>query len=111
MARKSRTFIKVLDEFPDHPKVVGLSDSAFRAYIELVCYCSRYLTDGTVPESAARKCAAPKTVSELVSAGLLDRHSGAVHIHDYLDHQTSRARVEQLRAMGRQNVGKGDTDG
>jgi len=106
MAKKSRTFVKILDEFPDHPKVVGLSDPAFRAYIEALCYCSRYLTDGAIPEPAARRFAAPKAISELVGAGLLDRHSGAVHIHDYLDHQTSRARVEQLRALGTQNLPK-----
>lgn len=43
VAKKSRTFVKVLDEFPDHPKVVGLSDAAFREIVTLMC---RSVDDG-----------------------------------------------------------------
>lgn len=107
MAKNQMTFVKLLDEFPEHPKIIGLSDSAFRAYIEALCYCSRYLTDGAIPEQAARRFAPPKAVSELVAANLLERHSGSVHIHGYLEHQTSREHVETVKAKRAQAGSKG----
>ena len=39
---KNSTFIKLDDTTPDHPKVDGLSNAAFRAWIEAICYCSEY---------------------------------------------------------------------
>lgn len=111
MAKNQLTFVKLLDEFPGHPKIVGLSDAAFRAYIEALCYCSRYLTDGAIPEPAARRFASARSISELVSVGLLDRHSGSVHIHDYLEHQTSREHVEIVKAKRAQAGRKGGANG
>ncbi len=111
MAKNQSTFVKILDGFPEHPKVIGLSDTAFRAYIEALCYCSRYLTDGAVPEPAIRRFAPAKAISELVAAGLLQHHSGAVHIHDYLEHQTSREHVELVRAKRAAAGRKGGANG
>lgn len=111
MAKNQLTFIKLLDEFPGHPKIVGLSDAAFRTYIEALCYCSRYLTDGAIPEQAARRFASPKSLSELIAADLMERHSGAVHIHDYLEHQTSRHHVELVKAKRAQAGRKGGANG
>jgi|JI9StandDraft_1071089.scaffolds.fasta_scaffold550265_2 hypothetical protein len=34
---KNSTFIKLDDTTPDHPKVDGLSNAAFRAWIDLMC--------------------------------------------------------------------------
>jgi hypothetical protein len=30
----------------DHPKILGLSDKAFRLWVCSIVYCSRHLTDG-----------------------------------------------------------------
>lgn len=84
-------WVKLDDKFPDHPKVVGLSDAAFRAYIVALSYANRYLTDGFVPVPILPK---PRIVAELVGAGLWDRveESGrflGVSIHDYIDFQPS----------------------
>lgn len=106
MTKNQTTFVKLADGFPDHPKVVGLSDPAFRAYIEALCYCSRYLTDGAIPEPAARKFAPGRVISELVAAKLVERRAGAIHIHDYLEHQTSAEHVANVRAKRVQAASK-----
>ena len=82
---------------PENPKVVGLSDAAFRAYIEAICWCSRQEEDGRIPDAALRRLAAPKSIRELVGAGLLIKHDGEHEIHDYLKHQRSRSEIQSFR--------------
>jgi hypothetical protein len=97
MARDPRTYITLHDGMPEHHKVEALSDKAFRALIDLWCWCSRNLTDGIVPESVWIKRTSPKVRDELVPALADPRPDGGVYMHDYLEHQRSRAEVQQLR--------------
>lgn len=95
MADDGRTYIRVHDGMPDHPKVDALSDRAFRVLVETWCWCSRHLTDGRVPRNAWDRRATPKVRRELVAAGLVeDLGPDGVAMHDYLVHQRSRAEVE-----------------
>ena len=100
MAKNTRTYIKLVDTSPRHPKVVDLSDAAFRVWIEAMCYSSEYLTDGVVSRSALSRQRGPKPVAELIGSGLLlELPDGkSLQIHDYLMHQTSRQKVLDLRA-------------
>lgn len=93
-AKDERTFITVHDGLPDHPKVEGLSDKAFRLLVTTWCWCSRHLTDGRVPLTVWRKRATPKARRELVDVGLVELHTDYVLMHDYLEHQSSAAEVE-----------------
>ncbi len=97
--RDTRTYITVHDGLPEHPKVEGLSDKAFRALIEFWCYCSKNMTDGKVSEKAWRKRATPKVRAELLENGnaVPDADGDGIRMHDYLKHQRSRADVEALR--------------
>ena len=90
------TWIKINDSFPDHPKVVGLTDSAFRTHLHGLCYCGRFLTDGFIPISAIKTIGTNKSIAELVDAGLWleSPPSGGFFIHDYLEHQTSKKQVK-----------------
>ena len=96
------TWIKIDDSFPDHPKVVGLSDKSFRAYISALCYAGRYLTDGYIPMAIIARFVDEDMsyVSELTQSGLLleDINKNGFIIHDYLSHQTSKQQVEDKRA-------------
>lgn len=100
------TWIKIDDSFPDHPKVVGLSDTAFRVHISGLCYAGRYLTDGYVPMQIAARFADENMaiLSELVTAGLWreDLPNNGFIIHDYLAHQTSKAEVTTKREQARE---------
>jgi len=95
-------WIKIDDSFPDHPKVVGLSDKAFRVHINGLCYCGKYLTDGKVPMKIAARFAEENmaVIAELSLAGLWleDLPNNGFIIHDYLAHQTSKDQVEIKRA-------------
>lgn len=90
-----RTYIKVHDGMPDHPKIDGLSDKAFRLLVETWCWCSRHRTDGRVPIAAWSKRGTAKARAELVNAGLVHTRSGSVEMHDYLEHQRSAAQIAE----------------
>lgn len=88
---------------PEHPKIAGLSDKAFRVFIELLCYCGRQRTDGIIDARTWRRHGTPRARAELVSASLVDVLMGdadanGVVIHDYTDHNRSRAEIEELSA-------------
>jgi hypothetical protein len=101
----ARTFIKVHDGLDEHPKVEELSDRAFRHLITLWCYCSRNLTDGKVAERTWKRITTPATTRELLANRLAKQVEGGYEMHDYLEHQRSRAEVEGLsekrRAAGK----------
>lgn len=103
------TFIKVSDQLADHPKVVGLSDKAFRAMMTLWFHCSRYKTDGYVSPAVWRKYAPGKAGRELLEADLAEVDDQGFRMHDYLKHQRSAAHIEAVstkRAKAGQRGGK-----
>lgn len=93
------SWVKIDDRFPDHPKVIGLSDKAFRAYIVGLCYAAKHETDGWLPPAVARD----REASELLNAGLWCESvaSNGWWIHDYLAYNRSRADAQALREVKR----------
>ena len=81
-------WLRVDDAFTDHPKIAGLSDRAFRAHVEGLVYCARYLTDGQVPKA---KGPTARVASELERAGLWSSTKRGWVIHDFLDYNPSRS--------------------
>ena len=96
MPRDPRTFITLHDGMPEHHKVEALSDKAFRALVDLWCWCSRNTTDGDVPESVWLKRTTARVRDELLE-GLAESRPSGVYMHDYLEHQRSKAEIEELR--------------
>lgn len=99
-----RTYITLHDGMPDHPKIGALSDKAFRTWIELLCWCSRYKTDGKVTKAWFEKVAPLKARRELLD-GLVDDLGTEYAIHDYLEHQRSAAEIDEL-SKKRSEAGK-----
>lgn len=113
MAEKDkRTYVKVHDGLPDHPKIIEAGGEAGWMYICGLAYASRQLTDGVIPKRLVRRLTdgsnPEASASALLRVGLW--HEGehdcprcpqagpdAYVIHDYLDHQRSAAEVEDLR--------------
>ena len=95
------TWVKVDDLITEHEKCVDLSDAAWTLWLHGLLYCSRNLTDGRIPAAMLPRLSAvknpKKAAGELVKAGLWDEHDGAWWVHDYLDHQRSKAQVEAER--------------
>lgn len=102
-------YAKFDDGFGNHPKVRPLSPWAFQLHVCGILHCSRWLTDGIVTADALpdlmRKYRA-SALQELLDAGLwrpiLDG-DGYV-IHDYLQWNDSRAKVEARRAKNAERL-------
>jgi hypothetical protein len=89
----------------EHPKIMLLSDAAFRALIEATFYCRRQLTDGFLDERVAMRKWGREVLDELASnhseRPSLTVVQGGWCIRDYAEHQTTRADIERKRAAGR----------
>ena len=92
------TWVKLDDGFADHPKIERLSADAFRAFVHSLCYSSRHLTDGHIPDAALQRIARRSAVRELEGCGLWERNGDGIVIHDYLEFQPSSAQIRQRRA-------------
>ena len=91
------TWIKIDDQFADHPKFVARTDPAIATWVRALAYSSRYLTDGVIPKAAQRLIGPDIAIDELLEAGLLLDGYDSWVIHDYTEHQRSRAEVEADR--------------
>jgi hypothetical protein len=104
MARANWEYVRLDVLMPEHPKVSGLSDKAFRTYIELLCYCGRQRTDGLVDGRTWKRAGTQRARGELLASGLvdplLDADDGGsgVAVHDYLEHNRSRLQIDELSA-------------
>jgi hypothetical protein len=113
MAEKDkRTYVRVHDGLPDHPKIIEAGGEAGWLYICGLAYASRQLTDGVISKRLVPRLTdgskSEASASALVRVGLW--HEGehdcpqcptagadSYVIHDYLDHQRSAAEVADLR--------------
>lgn len=101
------TWIRLDDNLPDHPKLLCLSDKAFRLFITSLCYSGRYLTDGYITTASLVVLRGDDvSVGELVDGGLWDEDAGGWHIHDYTEYQPTRSKVTKERAKTKERVQK-----
>ncbi len=105
VARDDRTYIRLHDGMPDHPKIEGLSDKAFRVLIETWCWSSRQHADGCMSAKQWTKRAKPKVRRELEQAGLIKVVGTEAQVHDYLKHQNSAAEIAEQK-QNRKHGGK-----
>lgn len=123
MAR-NQLWIRLAQDFDEHEKIAGLSSEAFRTLVEMILYSARRLTDGFIPERVAiRRWGITDSVTHSVTDPLTElltndaTHPSLIRtevdgvagflIHDYLEHQESRADIENRRDRNRQNGKKG----
>jgi len=95
---RALTWVRLDDQFADHPKIVGLSAKAFRLHITAICYAARQETDGVIPHNAAFVMAAKRCLNQLTEAGLWEDHPTGFLIHDYLEYNPSAATLRAKRA-------------
>lgn len=110
-------WVKISDDFYDHPKLTELSALGIAAWITGLAYCNRNLTDGRIPKSFARRCVntdglailedgrhratpagASHAIKELLDARLWFDEGSCYVVHDYLDYQPSAADVRRGQA-------------
>jgi hypothetical protein len=100
------TWLRLEDNFAHHPKIMALSDRAFRLHLSALCHCAEFSTDGYVDKGIERAIrgrlagdsrARTRHLNELVAGGLWAPVNGGYLIHDYLDYNPSAAEVKAKR--------------
>jgi hypothetical protein len=90
-------WVKLDDQFTEHPKIDHLSDAAFRLHVAGLCYCGRHLTDGHIPKVRVQRLlpkVARRAVDELVSAGLWMPANDGYRVKDFLQYNPSAEKVK-----------------
>lgn len=102
------TWVRIDDSMPEHPKMVALTDRAFRQHVSALCYCNRNLTDGAIPDKIAHRLvtSGKRFAAELVDAGIWDKTVDGYQIHDYEDYQPTRAAVLRERSKTAERVAR-----
>lgn len=90
-------YVKVKTRLRDDPKVIGLSDAAFRAFIHALCWSGEHETDGVVPLALIpRGCR-----RALADSGLLIIRESEAVFPNWGKHQLTRAEMDAKRIAGR----------
>jgi hypothetical protein len=92
--------------------VKGVGDSASLMWAAATTWCNENLKDGRVDRftlaSFVRHRDPEKVITALVEAGaFVELGGGDIEIHDFLEHNPSRAEVERLRQARREGGSKG----
>lgn len=103
------SWVKIDDQFSEHPKVIQAGPLASWLYVRSLCYTAKYLTDGFIPQSAAEHLAmfagtSPELLEKLVECSLWERVNGGYKIHDYLDYNPTGAQVKAERAAAAERM-------
>ncbi|MCH9731657.1 MAG: hypothetical protein K0U84_18605 [Actinomycetia bacterium] len=111
-ARKDpRLFIKVMLDFAENEKILPLSDAAFRALIEMTLWSRARESDGWLASRLALAKWSLEVLDELstnhpTKPSLIASENGW-QIHDYAEHQETKADIEARRERNRRAGQKG----
>lgn len=96
-------WVKLDDQFTDHPKVVAAGPLAGWLYVAGLCYANRLLTDGFIPLAQVTRLLPQNGHGSglLLATVLCDKKlwtrvkgkAGGFQIHDYSKYQPSRKKV------------------
>lgn len=104
------SWLKIDDGIMDHPKVEAAIDEAgpwvVAVYLRSMCHAAKGLTDGKISRRAAKRLLADVDESDavlgaLVANGLWDDLGGNYQVHDYLDYNPTREKVQAEREAAR----------
>ena len=96
-------WVRIHDGAMSHPKIIGLTATAFRLWVAGLSYCQQHLTDGVIPQVAIPALLGKKTDADaLVAAGLWHRHESGYVVHDYADWNDTRAVVTSKKTQAKQ---------
>jgi hypothetical protein len=103
-------WVRLDENFADHPKVERVGPLAAWLHVAALCYSSRHLTDGRIPKAKATRLVdipdPAGQISALLSEGMWVENGTDYVIHDYLDYQPSRDSVLAERSAARDRMAK-----
>lgn len=116
-------WIRLSDDYTDHPKFDNLSDGAFRLWHQAMAFCRKFKTDGLIPHATVKgfKAFSRHRAKELTTPWCeaekplwYDVEGFGVKVHDYLEWNLSKeeeskeaeAAVKRMRRLrsGRRSV-------
>jgi hypothetical protein len=117
----TREFVRIAVDLAHHPKIIGMADPAAAwGYACAMLYAGRNFTDGwlTIHTIAHEAGISVQKARKLVTAGLVHEHGhtcekcpevpkGKALIHDYLEHNRSRAEAAEQRRSAAEKGRKG----
>lgn len=98
-------WVKLDDSFWSNPKVEEVGNEAAGAYVRMLSYCGRHLTNGHVGDGPARYITTTRICKRLTQHGFLERNSSGWIIPDYLEYNPSREKAE-AKQKARSRAGK-----
>lgn len=106
-----RLYAKFTISFASHPKILILSDAAFRCLVEATLWSREQEKDGFLARRLALAKWSLDVLQELCTnddenPSLIEREEGW-YIHDYGEHQETKADIEARRERNRANGQKG----
>ena len=111
MPTDKRLYMTFPNNFPDHPKILPLTDAAFRAFVEINGYSRTQDLDGRVPVKVARAKWPPEALEELETnhpeRPTLSIEDGVYVIHNYAEHQETSESAEARRSKNAANGARG----
>lgn len=90
---------KFASRTPHHPKILALSDGAFRIWFNSICHADEHKTDGVLSKNWIKMQGKPRKIQELFDAVLWEKTDDPEHpvrIHDFLEYNFSREEWQQL---------------
>lgn len=99
-------WVRIEEKALTHPKIIALSDGAFRLWVAGLAHCQQHLTDGSIPNAIVRTLLymTGNRIRELVQVGLWESNNSGYQVHDYLVHNESRAVVLAKREAARSRM-------
>jgi hypothetical protein len=105
-------FIRLCDNYVDHPKFRNLSDGSFRLWHQGMAFCRRFQTDGYIAMTTVREFRAysPKRLRELMTPWREDAnplwtsHDVGVRVHDYLEWNAPKDEENERRTEARDRM-------
>lgn len=105
MDKDGRLYGRFTLDFADSPKIAPLSDAAFRTLVEMTLHSRRMLDDGFLDARIAHRKWKRRAIEELCTNDAIKpslvKVDGGYRIHDFAEHQQTRADIEKKREAGR----------
>lgn len=79
------SWLRIDDSFADHPKILGLTLKQRWTWLNVLCYCARFDTEGVVPTAIGEAIAgaSPAFTLRCIELGLLEQNGSQYHVHDW----------------------------
>ncbi len=111
------TWLRIDDKFARHPKITRLQRGDRWTWVELLCYCAEYETDGFVPDSVSE--VVPKVTGSFLNRcctlhllDVTDEHEHATYrVHDWTEYNPKDPTKAERQARWRRRQRNGRVDG